>query len=169
MALFLAARLLPAAINRVQWTDPTGRLLVATLVLLGGAFLGQAVGMLVGGRLNMIIPIGPLRSVDRVVGALLGLVGIAVAVWVLLPSIAGVAGWPARQARSSSLARFVDRNFPAPPDTLQALRRLVGNNTFPEVFSALEPSLNTGPPPADSGLSAGSPGRRRRLDGQGGR
>jgi S1-C subfamily serine protease len=154
LGLFLAARLLPTVIDRVQGADPTGRLLVATLVLLGGAFLGQAVGMVLGGRLHTFIPIGPIRSADRLVGAGLGLVGVTVALWLLLPSIASVAGWPARQARNSSLARLMDRNLPAPPAILQTLRHLVGNSTFPEVFSALQPSLDTGPAPADSGLPA---------------
>jgi S1-C subfamily serine protease len=154
LGLLIAARLLPAIINRVQGTDPTGRLLVALLVLLGGAFLGQAVGLLLGIRLHASIPVGALRTVDRVVGGAIGLLGLLVSVWLLIPSMASVAGWPARQARNSSIARLIDRTFPPPPNTLQALRRLVGNNTFPEVFSALQPSTNAGPVPADSGLPA---------------
>ena len=46
-------------------------------------------------------------------------------------------GWPAREARNSSIARWVDRSFPTAPDTLQALRRLVGSQAFPQVFNAL--------------------------------
>jgi S1-C subfamily serine protease len=96
---------------------------------------------------------GPLRTADRIVGGAVGLLGVLVAVWLLLPSMAGVPGWPSRQARNSRIARAVDTNFPAAPDTLQALRRLVGDSTFPQVFSALQPAPDTGPPPADSGLS----------------
>jgi S1-C subfamily serine protease len=152
--LVIGARLLPTVIDHVQGADPTSRFLIATMVLLGGAFLGQALGLVLGARLHTFIPIGPLRLTDRVVGGAVGLLGVLVAVWVLLPSMAGVAGWPARQARNSSIARWIDQKFPAPPDTLQALRRLVGDSTFPEVFSALQPAQNTGPPPADSGLPA---------------
>ena len=153
LGLLFAARLLPTVINNVQQADPTSRLLIATLVLLGGAFLGQAIGLVIGARLHAVLPPGPLRMADRVVGAAIGLAGLLVAVWVLLPSMASVSGWPSRQARNSAIARFVDRAFPAAPDTMQALRRLVGNNNYPQVFSALSPSLNTGPPPADSGLT----------------
>ena len=153
--LIVAARLLPGIIRleRVQNADPVSRLLLATVVLLGGAFLGQALGLVLGARLHGTIPLGPLRLTDRVAGAGVGLLGVMSAVWLLLPSMAGVTGWPAVQTRHSLIARFVSRDLPAPPDTLQALRRLVGNSTFPEVFSALQPAINTGPAPADSGLS----------------
>jgi S1-C subfamily serine protease len=81
-----------------------------------------------------------------------GAVGLAVAVWLLLPSIAEVPGSMARQARESSIAQWIDHTFPPPPDTLQALRRLVGNENFPRVFEQLRPTPRTGPPPPDSGL-----------------
>ncbi|GAC1517728.1 MAG: MarP family serine protease [Acidimicrobiales bacterium] len=154
VGLVVAARLLPTIIDSFRSSDPTGKLLVATLVLLGGGFLGQAIGLLVGTRIHRFIPFGPLRAVDSGIGAVVGLAGVLVAVWLLLPSMGSVPGWPARQARNSSIARLVDRNFPQPPDTMQTLRRLVGNQGFPQVFSALVPAQDTGPPPADSGLSA---------------
>jgi len=90
-----------------------------------------------------------------------GLLGVLVAVWLLLPSMADVPGWPARQARNSTIARVIDRRFPAPPDTLQALRRLVGDQSFPQVFSDLGPARDAGPPPADSGIPAAVQSRVR--------
>jgi S1-C subfamily serine protease len=153
IGVFLAARLLPTAVGAVRNADPTGKLLVAVLVLMGGAFIGQALGLVVGARLHGFLPTGPLRNVDDGVGAALGLLGVLVAVWLLLPSMAAVPGWPARQARNSSIARWVDRTFPGAPNTLEALRRLVGNEAFPQVFNALAPSIDTGPPPADTGLT----------------
>lgn len=154
VGLVIAARVLPTVIGSFQNSDPTGKLLVATLVLLGGGFLGQAVGLLVGTRIHRFIPFGPLRSVDDGIGAAVGLAGVFIAVWLLLPSMGSVPGWPARQARNSSIARLIDRDFPPPPDTMQTLRRLVGDQGFPQVFSALVPAQDTGPAPADSGLSA---------------
>ena len=123
-------------------------------MLLGGAFLGQAIGLLIGMKIHHFIPLGPLRAVDDAIGAAVGLLGVLVAVWLLIPSMGSVPGWPSRQARNSTIARLVDRNFPQPPDTMQTLRRLVGDQGFPQVFSALVPAKDTGPPPADSGMSA---------------
>src|SRR5213075_574313 len=77
-----------------------------------------------------------------------------VSLWLLLPSMADVPGTVARQARTSKIAMLVDDTLPAAPDTLQALRRLVGNDNFPRVFEALRPAPNIGPPPAASGLAA---------------
>jgi len=153
VGVFLAARLLPTAVGAVRNAQPGGKLLVAVLVLMGGAFIGQALGLVVGARIHGFLPTGALRNIDDGVGAAVGLLGVLVAVWLLLPSMAAVPGWPARQARNSSIARWVDRTFPGAPNTLAALRRLVGNQAFPQVFNALAPSIDTGPPPADSGLS----------------
>src|SRR6516164_3440261 len=125
VGLLVAARLLPSIIDAFKTADPTGKLLVAALVLLGGSFLGQAAGLLLGARVHGIVPLGALRHIDDGFGAAVGL---------MLPSMASVPGWPARQARHSSIARWVDRNFPAPPNTLEALRHLVGDNNFPQVF-----------------------------------
>lgn len=152
--LVIAARMLPRVVSALRNSDPTGKLLVAALVLLGGAFLGQALGLIVGARAHRLIPIGPLRSVDNAVGAAVGLLGVLVALWLLLPSMADVPGWPARQARNSTIGRLVDRHFPRPPDTLEALRRLVGNQSFPEVFNALAPAINAGSAPTASPLGA---------------
>jgi S1-C subfamily serine protease len=153
IGLFLGARFLPGALRLFEGPDPTSKLMVAAVVLIGGAFAGQAVGLVVGSALARGIPHGPVRALDRGVGGFVGTVGVLVSLWLLLPAIADVPGSVSREARSSTIARFVDRVAPAPPDTLQALRRLVGDTTFPKVFSALKPAPITGPPPASTGIA----------------
>ena len=58
-----------------------------------------------------------------------------------------------------AVARWVSVHLPQPPNTLEALRRLVGPDTFPQVFAALHPGLDAGPPPSTSPLG----GSRSRL------
>jgi S1-C subfamily serine protease len=66
--------------------------------------------------------------------------------------MADVPGWFATQARSSTVARFVDERFPEPPDTVDTLRRLVGEDQFPRVFDALERAPDLGPPPTSTNI-----------------
>jgi S1-C subfamily serine protease len=80
-------------------------------------------------------------------GGLFGVFGVMVAFWLMLPALADVPGWASQQARGSELAQAIDDVAPRPPDTLQALRRLVGENDFPRVFDALRPAPVAGPPP----------------------
>lgn len=153
IGLFLAARFLPTLVELLAGGGQLQLLLTAAGVLIGGAFLGQALGILVGSRLHLALPSGPARSVDRAGGAAAGVIGVLVAVWLLVPAAADVSGWPAEQTRSSRIARAIDDSLPAPPDALQALRRLVGEDQFPRVFDALRPAPDLGPPPTASGLS----------------
>jgi S1-C subfamily serine protease len=141
--------------NALKLANPASVLLVAALVLIGGAFTGQALGLLVGARLHRALPPGPIREVDRGVGAGVGAVGVVVVVWLLLPSMANMPGWPARAARTSSIASWVDTHFPKPPDALQALGRLVGKDNFPQVFNSLHQGEAVGPPPQSAALAAG--------------
>ena len=152
IGLIVTARFLPNVIDAVNGPDPTGRLLIAVGVLLGGAFIGQAIGLLIGGRLHLAMP-PEGRPLDRAGGAVAGVLGVLVAVWLLLPTMAEVPGEMARQTRGSRIARFIAETAPPPPDTLQALRRLVGETQFPRVFAGLQPAPDTGPPPAESGLT----------------
>lgn len=153
IGLVVAARVLPSVLDSFQDADPTSRLLVVAGILIGGAFLGQALGLIVGAQFHYALPLGPIRVVDKVLGAIAGVVGVLVAMWAMLPSMADVPGWPARETRRSVIARAIDEYAPKPPDTLNALRRLVGEDQFPRVFADLAPSREVGPPPAASGIS----------------
>lgn len=152
VGLFLGARLLPWVIESFQGPDPGSRLVVAVVVLVGGSFLGQAVGMVIGSHIHQFMPPGPLRSLDRIAGGMTGGLGVLLAFWIILPAMADVSGWPAGQVRGSTVARFIDSSTPEPPNSLQTLRRLVGEGNFPRVFDSLRPAPDTGPPPEVSGL-----------------
>jgi S1-C subfamily serine protease len=153
IGLMLAARLLPAILEEFQGPDAGGRLLVAAGVLMGGAFIGQGIGLIIGARVHRFIPHGPLRQFDKAAGSMVGVLGILIAFWLLLPAMADVQGWSSQQVRGSSIARAIDDHAPRPPDTLQALRRLVGDTNFPRVFDTLRPAPITGPPPETTGIA----------------
>ena len=154
VGLYVGARLLPPTLRAIGSQSPTVRLVAAASVLIGVAFVGQAVGLLIGSRLHRSLPLGPLRQVDRGIGAGVGIVGVLVALWLLLPAISSVPGWPARVTRESAVSVWVSDHFPAPPNTLARLRSLVGDDTFPQVFGVLHRAERTGPPPASVPLPA---------------
>jgi S1-C subfamily serine protease len=153
LGVTVGALVLPSLLRHLQGSSDVTVALVAIAALAGSALLGQALGLVLGTRLNIALPEGPVRRLDQVVGALLGIAGLLVGLWLLLPTLADVPGWTSEQARGSVIAREVNARFPDAPDTLQALRRLVGDNPFPRVFDALRPSPDPGVVPGASGLS----------------
>lgn len=152
LGFYVAVRVLPVAIDTLGRGQPSTRLLVAAGVLVFGSFAGQALGLVLGGQLRRFLPFGGFRTADRAAGALAGGLSVAIGLWLLIPALADVSGAPARQVRTSTVARLLDDIAPRPPDTFQALRRLLGNSPFPRVFADLRPSIDAGAPPADSGL-----------------
>lgn len=156
LGVIVAGRFLPTALRALSSNDTAYRASVAVLVLLGGAFAGQAIGLMVGLRVHKFLPIGPIRMVDRGVGGALGAAGVLLSFWLfVLPWLVDLPGWPAQQARTSTFARVIDQYAPDAPDRFQALRRLIGERNFPEVFDKLGPAPETGPPPAETGFAPG--------------
>ena len=74
---------------------------------------------------------GALRQGDRVAGGAVGVVGVLVLMWLLIPALANSPGWTARAVRDSAVARVIDRVAPAPPSESETLGRLVGDQTVP--------------------------------------
>lgn len=150
--VYLAARILPAALDRLDSASETQSFFTVIALLVGGGFLGQAVGLLVGGRLRVAIPEGSARQVDKTVGAVAGVVGVFLLLWLTLPTMATVPGWPSELARNSTMGRAVNAVLPPPPDTFATLGRFVGDDRFPHVFDALRPAPDLGDPPARTGI-----------------
>ena len=87
--LYLAVRFLPDVVNFFNLSGSVARVALAVAVLLAGAFIGQGLGLMVGSRLHAVLPFGGIRTLDRAVGSLLGVVGIFAVLWLLAPSLAG--------------------------------------------------------------------------------
>jgi S1-C subfamily serine protease len=150
---FVAAiLLLPSVMVDLASSRPGVQLAVAILLLVGGAMVGQAIGLLIGIRLHGALPPGAARQIDRTVGAGLGVAGVITVLWLLLPSVAAVPGWPAQAAANSGISRWVSVHLPAPPNALQILRRIIQQNA-PQVFAVLHPGGSAGPTPTASPLS----------------
>ena len=129
-------------------SPPRTRLLVSLAFLVLLATIGQGTGFAIGSMLHQRIGRAgsAVRQGDRIAGAALGVVGVLALMWLLIPALASSPGWPAGAVRESAVARAIDRYAPEPPDEAETLGRLVGDQSFPEVFDTLT-SPDAGDPP----------------------
>ena len=143
----------PLIVDRFKETvDPQVRALMTIGIFVTAASIGATLGEVAGISLRSLIPPGPLRQVDRVVGAGAGTLGVLVFLWLLLPTLAEVPGGFSSEVRNSAIAQWVDDAAPRAPGPLQALRNLVQDADFPKVFEGLQPSPAGGPPPEATAL-----------------
>ncbi len=152
VGILVAVRILPWVLRQVSGARGPTALLIALGVLFGSAMAFQAIGFAIGVRLRPRSMESGAADVDRGLGALAGGLGVAAAVWLLVPLAARTPGTVASLTANSALARWVASSLPAPPDTMSSLQSVVGDG-FPQVFDALRPTPEVGPPPAASGLS----------------
>jgi len=153
LGVWVGILLLPEIMRRLEDASDLTMAFIAICALAGTALIGQAAGLVLGSRLHIALPDGPARTTDRVTGGVAGVLGMLVGLWLLLPTLGGIPGWTSEQASTSVIARAVDHRFPQAPDTIQALRRLVGDDPFPTVFDRLQPAPEVGTPPSSTGMT----------------
>jgi S1-C subfamily serine protease len=150
LGLVVGVLLVPEVADELRSSPPRTRLLASLAFVLVVAAVAQAIGGALGGWLSARLGHdgSALRTGDRVAGSALGVAGVLVLMWLLIPALANSPGWTARAVRDSALARLIDRVAPAPPSESETLGRLVGDQSFPEVFDTLS-SPDAGSPPSD--------------------
>ncbi|HEY6318476.1 MAG TPA: MarP family serine protease [Acidimicrobiia bacterium] len=147
LGLVVGAEFVDSVARTLHGSTPQTRLIASLAFLLVVAVAGQAVGFAIGSVLHRHLPrVGGFRTADRLAGAVAGILGVLVVVWLLIPGLANAPGWPARAVRGSAIVREIDTVAPSPPSTLATLGRLVGAGPFPEVFRSLTAS-DVGAPP----------------------
>lgn len=127
-----------------------GRFLQALAVVVGVGVVGQALGNLVGRRARRVLADGGLGTVDAVGGVVVGVLGLVVTVWFVVPAMADVPGWPAQQARTSAIARAIDGALGQPPPLVDGLSKAMGASGVPDVFDSLRGAPEDVPVPPDS-------------------
>jgi S1-C subfamily serine protease len=148
-ALLLLSPVLHQAQNVTQGT----RLGITILLLVAGSLLGQMLGLFLGARLTvgMLGKVG--HRIDQVSGAFLGIAGVILALWFVLPVAANVPGISAQTVRQSAIASAIYNSGPRIPDPLVGLQRLAGANGFPSVFEGIGESPEAGPAPTSVTLT----------------
>ena len=146
----LASILLPRIFHATNPTSTPGRFLIGAGILFAGAMLGQAIGAPIGARMRSGMRGLHLAKLDSAMGAVAGVIGLVVSLWIILPTMAQVPGWPSRQARSSEVARWIDRSLGSAPGVLGNLADSLGLNGLPKVFDELRQAPQVAAPPAGS-------------------
>ncbi len=160
IGLVVAVAFVPDVADALRGSPPRTRLLVSLAFVVIVATVAQAVGYTIGTALHARLgrhPGSGLHRGDRIAGAVVGVGGVLLVMWLLIPAFAGSPGWTARAVRDSAVARFIDRVAPAPPSEAETLGRLVGDQSFPEVLDTLS-SPDAGDPPAN-GIPAAAAAR----------
>jgi S1-C subfamily serine protease len=126
--------------------------MAAVLLVLAGAFLGQAVGAYVGGRLRTRVTWQPARVVDSLSGSVLSVVAMLLIAWVLGVAVNGVdMRGLNREVRSSAVLGTVDEVLPGDADQLlSAFNSLVDSSQFPTYLDPFtRERIRDVPPPTD--------------------
>ena len=151
LGLVVAVIFVPDVADALRGSPPRTRLLASLAFVVLVATIAQAIGYTIGSavhaRLGRHAGSGLHRS-DRIAGAVVGVGGVLIIMWLLIPALAGSPGWTARAVRDSAVARVIDRIAPEPPPQAETLRSLVGDQSFPEVFDTLS-SPDAGTPPSN--------------------
>jgi S1-C subfamily serine protease len=139
-ALAIAINYVPQVVTNLGGTSADDRVGVAILFLFLAASIGQAIGLFVGLMAHRAFPLRtPLPRWDRIAGAALGVSGVAVLTWMVIPSLATAQGWPARMSRDSWVVATIQRIAPRQPAKFAAWGLAISEAPYP---SALDPLAN---------------------------
>lgn len=151
----LSAWTVPWALARFTSGAPTTRLLLGALVFIATVAICSRLFAIAGRAVSRVFAGTPLGAIDRAAGAVAGIALVAVLTWFVAPVAAEVPGAVSREVRGSTLIGVLSEHAPERrPDVLAALRPLIDQSHFPEVFEHLRPTPPAGPPPEDVAIPA---------------
>jgi S1-C subfamily serine protease len=151
IALAIGVHFVPNIVTQFGGTNSDNRVTVALLFLVLLATIGQAVGLATGLFVHRLFPMPvPLPRWDRAAGAAVGFVGVLVLVWMVIPSLATAAGWPARLARGSWVVARIQQFAPSQPAEFSAWGRSISDAPYPSALGPLDSPPNPGKPPPNT-------------------
>ncbi len=154
IGIALAIFLTPILIRQLSLPSDLAVVGVSGAMFVSLTSAGQALGSLIGSKAHSGVRTEFARRVDSFGGSLLGLVGITVVAWLLVPVMMGASGWPAETVRRSAIAGFVTDHLPGTPRQISQIERELAGGEFPKIFTGLTRAPKVAEPPTDSPLSA---------------
>jgi S1-C subfamily serine protease len=148
LGLVIGVHFVPRIVTAFGGTNSDDRVTVALLFLVLVATIGQAIGLGIGIFVHRSFPVRqPLPGWDRAAGAALGVTGVVLLVWMVIPSLATAKGWPARMARDSFVVGAIERLGPEQPSQFAAWGRAISDAPYPTALGPLDDPPNPGRPP----------------------
>lgn len=149
LGLIIGVHYVPRIVTAFGGTNSDDRVTVALLFLVLVSTIGQALGLAFGILVHRWFPIHQrLPGWDRAAGAAIGVLGVLVLVWMVIPSLATAKGWPARMARGSFFVDAIERFGPEQPARFAAWGRAISDAPYPSALGPLDDPPNPGRPPA---------------------
>lgn len=142
-----------SVLDAVPSAQPRIRVLIALGFIIGLAIIGQTIGLAIASIAQAKITLGPVgKRIDHAMGALVGIIAVLTAVWLITPLAENHTTNSPREVRESTVVKALDGVAPPAPDVVQqatdSFRR-----TFPDLVDR-NAIVDPGPPPT-GGLPAG--------------
>ncbi len=151
LALVIGVHYVPRIVTNFGGTNADDRVTVALLFLILVATIGQAIGLATGLFAHRVFPVrSPLPLWDRTAGAAIGVVGVLVLVWMVIPSLATAKGWPARMSRDSWVVATIEHFGPEQPSRFAAWGRAISDAPYPSALGPLDDPPDPGRPPVST-------------------
>jgi S1-C subfamily serine protease len=132
----------------------TGQVVVALVVVIGLAMIGQFTGVWLGNQVRDRMTWRPVAVADSAGGAAVSAIAVLIAAWMVAAPL-GSAPYPAlaRAVRHSEVIHAVDGVVPGPVrDLYQSLRETVRQGSFPDILDPLAPTEVPDVPEPDPAL-----------------
>lgn len=129
------------------------RLAAGALAVLFAGVIGHATGWRLARGLRNLVP-GPIRWIDSLAGTLVGVLTVALFVWIVVPPFSSARGWPQEQASESKVVEFVEQIAPLTPSGRGLLDRLLQDWPRVPTFGSTGLPVDVGEPPEELAVSA---------------
>jgi S1-C subfamily serine protease len=146
IGLFLGAFVQGKLIHFAHTPPAKAMLAVVTIVVFIGIFstLSEYIGVMIRQRIERARRLHIIDTADRAIGSVIAGAAVLVFVWLGASIFNNVPlQGLQRQIQGSVVIAQLNKSLPAAPDVVSRLGHLIDPNSFPDVFTGLEPRVDT--------------------------
>lgn len=144
LGVFIQSKLIHLA------NSSSSKALLALVVIIASIGVVSALGEYLGARLKSRIERARFKgwnTADRTLGSLLAAATLLIAVWLGATIFSSMpSSWLQKQIKSSVIIAQLNKSLPSAPGVVTQISHLIDPNGFPNVFTGLEPAIDTDRP-----------------------